>query len=351
MCMTDHKIRARQHVTARAAVNAVRSFLEERSQIYHEVDQANDYGKDAYVDLVVNGEVTGEVIALQVKGGPSYKSRAGHFIPYSAADKSLWASSSVPVFGIVCDLEDRALFWVCLTDVLSEPKALGKGKIPVLGRLDSETWDEFLSRALRESKRRGAGLLGIYSHEPEQQRVAIQDAFAIGRYDARAMIMLRRSLSQLDEGARPLAIFALAHCIPLHPDIYWHSMNTVLSSVKLEVCRELNWTLDDAFVLLRAVDPEDMFRRGALGEHVYLLLSQGWAPDVIDLFARTLSRAVEVRDDDIAYKALVLLQYQAGDDARDAIEWALEKHVQLQSIPMVLELLSAVREFGWVDIE
>ncbi|MDN4517113.1 hypothetical protein QYF68_04650 [Mycolicibacterium austroafricanum] len=74
----------------------------------------------------------------------------------------------------------------------------------------------------------------------------------------------RRSLSQLNEGTRPLAIFALAHCIALHPDIYWHSMNTVLSTVKLEACREFNWTVDDAFVLLRAVDPEDMFRPRAL---------------------------------------------------------------------------------------
>jgi hypothetical protein len=50
----------------------------------------------------------------------------------------------VPVLGIVCDLEDRALFWVCLTEVLSEPNAPGKGKVSVPGRLDSETWDEFL---------------------------------------------------------------------------------------------------------------------------------------------------------------------------------------------------------------
>lgn len=350
-CMTDRKIRARQHVTARAAVNAVRSFLEARSQIYHEVDQANDYGKDAYVDLVVNGEVTGDVIALQVKGGPSYKSEAGYFIPYSAADKALWASSSVPVFGIVCNVTDHALFWVCLTDVLSQPNAPGKGKIPVPGRLDHESWDEFLSLALRESKRRGAGLLGIYSREPEQQLVAVRDAFAIGRYDARAMIMLRRSLRQLDERTLPYAISALAHCIPFHPDILWHSMNTVSPSVKAEVCRELDWTLEEAILLLRAVDPEDMFRRGALGEHVYLLLSEGWLPDVVDLFARTLSRAVEIRDDDVAYKALILLQYQAGDDAQEELQSALEKHVHLQSMPMVIELLSTVREFGRVDIE
>ncbi|WP_418004405.1 DUF4365 domain-containing protein [Mycobacterium sp. PDNC021] len=349
--MADRKMRARQHVTARVAVNVVRSFLEERGQIYHEVDQANDYGKDAYVDVVLNGGVTGDVIALQVKGGPSYKSRAGYFIPYGAADKELWANSSVPVFGIVCDLEDRALYWVCLTDVLSKPNVPGKGKIAVDGRLASDTWHDFLSNALHESKRRGAGLLGIYSRDPDQQLVAIRDAFAIGRHDARAMIMLRRSLCELDERTLPYAIDALAHCVPFHPDIMWHSMNTVLYSVKAEVCREFNWTLDDAFLLLRAVDSEELFRRGTLGEHVYLLLSEGWLPDVVDLFARTLSRAVAVRDDDVAYKVLILLQYQAGEDARELLQSAMDKHTELQSIPMVLELVSAVREFGWVDIE
>lgn len=56
-------------------------------------------------------------------------------------------------------------------------------------------------------------------------------------------------------------------------------------------------------------------------------------------------------DDDVAYKALLLLQYQAGDEARETLESALDTHASLQSMPMVRELLSAVREFGWVDIE
>jgi hypothetical protein len=86
--MNRRKVRSRQHVVGRAAVNAVRAFFESRSQIYHEVDQANDYGIDAYIDLVSEGVVTGKVIAIQVKGGRSYKTKSGYFIPYDAADRT-----------------------------------------------------------------------------------------------------------------------------------------------------------------------------------------------------------------------------------------------------------------------
>jgi hypothetical protein len=44
-----------QKLTERNAVNAVRYFFERHPQVYLEVDQNRDYGKDAYVDLVTDG--------------------------------------------------------------------------------------------------------------------------------------------------------------------------------------------------------------------------------------------------------------------------------------------------------
>jgi hypothetical protein len=111
----------------------------------------------------------------------------------------------------------------------------------------------------------------------------------------------------------PDAIVALAHCVPFHPDIYWHSMNTVSSSVKAEVCREHVLTQGpSAKHVLRVHSPQQY--ECVVERRVELTSSYPKAgyPTWSTLFARTLSRAVQVRDDDVAYKALVLLQYQAG---------------------------------------
>jgi hypothetical protein len=224
------------------------------------------------------------------------------------------------------------------------------GRVPVVSQLNEQSWDDFFTLALRESRRRGAALLGLHSDDPIQQEAAVWDAFAIGRFDARAFIMLRRSLHYLEISNLPAAIFALAHCVPFHPDIYWTKNNTIDRSVKAAVCQNFKWSVDDVVVVLQVVDDENMFTRGSIGEDVYLLLSEGWGPDVLDLFVRTLGRSVELRDEDIAYKVAALLQYEAGEDALSALEWAMERYPELRGMPKVNDLLSAVRANGWLDI-
>ncbi|MEU1263500.1 DUF4365 domain-containing protein [Streptomyces cellulosae] len=80
--------------TERAAVNAARTFLEAHECVVQEVDTGNDYGKDLLVDLTEDLEITGESVAIQVKGGSSFF-RAGKWgIPAKIADLRLWLESS-----------------------------------------------------------------------------------------------------------------------------------------------------------------------------------------------------------------------------------------------------------------
>ena len=67
------------------------------------------------MDLVEGTDVTGEMIALQVKGGISYRRGQSYAVPCSAADRELWRTSSVPVFGVVHDPETDKLHWTNLT--------------------------------------------------------------------------------------------------------------------------------------------------------------------------------------------------------------------------------------------
>lgn len=53
----------------RAGVNAARTLFEAAGYVFQEVELGNDYGKDAYVDLVDGDKATGICVALQIKSG------------------------------------------------------------------------------------------------------------------------------------------------------------------------------------------------------------------------------------------------------------------------------------------
>lgn len=104
---------ATRRTDGRFRLRAVQALLENANHIYQPVLGSNDVGKDAYVDIVVDGDVSGDVIALQIKGGESFRRARGYAIPCTAADRELWRSSSIPVFGVVHDA--GKLHWTNLT--------------------------------------------------------------------------------------------------------------------------------------------------------------------------------------------------------------------------------------------
>lgn len=339
-----------QKVAERIAVNAVRDFFERHSQVYLEVDQGRDYGKDAYVDLVEDGKLTGLVISIQVKGGSSYRRGSGYHIPYSPSDRNLWVDSSVPVFGVVYDDERSCLHWVNLTSELLDLPSHKHGAVDAELVLDDSTWPSFYRHAVRAAKLGGRSLLGLHSEDLAQQHAAISDCFAIGRFDSRALIALRRSLPYLSPESVEHAIRVLATCVPHHPDRFWTEDNTVSDKVRSEVMRALKWNPTDTAYLLKYVDNEEMFCRGSIGEDIYLLLSRGWGPDVDRLFDETLELAVETGDMDVALKSLIIIQYQNGDDAPEVLFEIVKQYPVLFRDDRVKELLVAVQRHGWFDI-
>ena len=347
----SHKTVSTQKITERIAVNAVRDFFERHSQVYLEVDQSRDYGKDAYVDLVEKGELTGLVISIQVKGGQSYRRGSGYCIPYSPADRNLWVDSSVPVFGIVHDDERSRLHWVNLTSELLDRPSGRRGTVDAERLLDDSTWSDFYQHAVRSAKLGGRSILGLHSENPDQQHAAISDCFAIGRFDSRALIMLKRSLQYLSPESVEHAIYALATCMPHHPDRFWTRDNTVSGRAQSEFLRALKWTPYDAAHLLKHVDNENMFRRGSIGQDIYLLLSRGWGPDVYRLFEETLKLAMGTGDMDVAFKSLAIIQYQSGEDAPEVLFEIVKRYPALFRDGHTRELLISVQREGWLDIE
>jgi len=96
--------------TGRKAVAAFERFCTEQKWVFTELPGQADFGKDGYVDFSNGDRLTGQCIAVQIKGGRSFRRKGGYEVTADARRRHLWADSTVPVFGIVWDPTDDSLF-------------------------------------------------------------------------------------------------------------------------------------------------------------------------------------------------------------------------------------------------
>lgn len=91
---------------SRAAINALRALLER-----------HDFGEDQHVTFTEDGEVTGDLVKIQVKGGRSWRRADGYAVP--VGDHGItWADGNLPVLCVVHDPDTDGLYWANATKQL-----------------------------------------------------------------------------------------------------------------------------------------------------------------------------------------------------------------------------------------
>lgn len=82
--------------------------------IFFEHGQRNDYGIDAFAEIVDERRVTGKLIAIQIKAGDSYfKEETIEGFKYRGEKKHLayWINYSLPVILILCNVKTEVCYW------------------------------------------------------------------------------------------------------------------------------------------------------------------------------------------------------------------------------------------------
>jgi hypothetical protein len=113
---------------AEDGVDLVRAEVRKAGCIFREITK-NDKGIDALIELVNTHKATGDLIAVQVKAGPSYWDKARSFCTISLKKDwlSYWQSFCLPVVIVVCDLDTQRASWLDLHRYLVEnPEILRK---------------------------------------------------------------------------------------------------------------------------------------------------------------------------------------------------------------------------------
>lgn len=335
----------------RQAVNAARSFFESNSCVFQEVDVANDYGKDAYVDFSEDGRVTGLCAALQIKGGISYRDAKGDYrIPLDEEHARIWAESTVPIFGIVHDPDDGGLRWCNISSFLHGINHPLPANIPL--KASHILTPDSLRKEFRISLEETRFLLGSHpvlqtqSADEDVSNAAIIDCFGVGRSDPRVLITLRYLVRALAPQPRRLAIHVLSHVTP-HPDIFWHAGNWITEDVKKVVRQHLRWSPDEIRSLLGVVTSEE-FERGGLGESLYMLFYED--PNIVKTMRVAAIDALAAKEDDVALAALYLFLYWEGEQAPDVLGKFLNEFPEAKKLPLVPELQMTLREHGFISM-
>lgn len=337
----------------RAAVNAARSFFEEHGFVFQEIDLSNDYGKDAYIDIVRGEVVTGTCIAAQIKGGNSYRCSGGYRIPIDSSHHDVWRNSSLPIAGIVHDPEDGLLRWRSITEFLrlcaDHPKSI------LIPRENVLTWEtlesDFVPQFMREAERyteggytEGACVLDFFSTDVAVRQQAIFDSFAYGRSDPRVFIALRYALNSFAEDDLNLAIMILTHLTP-HPDIMWSKSNWIPKEVCDAVCSHFRWSSDEIVRLLNTVGWES-WQRGGMGEHLYMILRED--PEIEEKMISAAVTAVDAGYEVAAFAAFYLSIYWAGKKSLEMYNRLISLRPEFELLPLVSEIVSELTTHGYV---
>ncbi|GAA4619422.1 hypothetical protein GCM10023195_87800 [Actinoallomurus liliacearum] len=134
---------------SRAAVNALRTLLEQHDHIVDEVPGQNDFGEDLWVRFTVDRNLTGDLIYIQVKGGHSYRRAKGYSVSVGRHGDT-WADGNVPVICVIHDPDKDALYWANATQQLNaarrQRRSLRSIKVSAKDCLDDASMADFVAR-------------------------------------------------------------------------------------------------------------------------------------------------------------------------------------------------------------
>ncbi len=160
-----------------AAVNAVRTLLEEHDHIVQEISGQNDFGEDFFVTFTDDGRVTSDVIKVQVKGGTSYRRGNGYAVRVDRHSDT-WADGNIPVYCVVFDPDTKRLHWANATrqlrrsGPLNPPRHIGVSPSAVL---NDATMASFVDHA-RRYVGRYRGRQAVLTHLGEMSGVEFDPA-------------------------------------------------------------------------------------------------------------------------------------------------------------------------------
>ena len=286
--------------TERDGVNFVRSVVEGANCIFHEIHRDNDYGNDAFLEIVDDECVTGICVVLQIKSGQSYCLAESCSIPTTPKQRNYWSGHKLPVVGVVYDPSEEVGYWVDISRRLhgGAEGAIGHFVFPKsrLSRFDAEGFRTFflpmfLNKAIRLDLKQSREF--AFSDSFEMHSIGVRSLFYGFRNDERTWALFEELLrNRPSEQTTGYLAYIFAH-VPGHGDIMGHK-DSILDNELMESLRKRfsDYDRDLLLPLIRLID-DGGFGRGTVGQNVYAVVDLAIAEPGLKLEALILDESLE----------------------------------------------------------
>ncbi len=131
--------------TDRLGASKVEHFFSQQGWLYRE-QTLHDYGIDAQVEIVKSGKPTGDLIAIQIKSGPSYFSeQTSESIVFRTDDNHIdyWFRHCLPVIIVLYNPKDEICYWQNISDdTISRTGKGWKIEVPIAKKLTKSSLAE-----------------------------------------------------------------------------------------------------------------------------------------------------------------------------------------------------------------
>jgi hypothetical protein len=312
----------RTAVTSKTGVNFVRGIVEGAGCLFNKIEQENDVGIDALIELARDECPLNKQIAVQVKSGQSYYNNKGEqcIIPIEG-HREYWAAYPLPVIGIVYVPSLNVAHWVDVKRHLRDYPGVSVIRFSAshANLLDATAFQTlFLPAMLGEIPDvsfDGAVAL-FHSPKPDESYLGLIVLFR--RYPNSKEtwdLLIDRFTTHPADQIPPILIYYLAH-IPWHPDIYYvgESITPETEGHVRPLIHRFGRT--EILKLLGFIDPENSLSRGSIGQSVEALISYLPNPDpVLEDLARDGFQDLSIRE----YAALILAMH-VGKGAKPVLD-------------------------------
>lgn len=266
-------------VTAKRGINHVRTAVEDAGSLFIKIEQENDLGIDALVELIQDGKPLNQQIAIQVKSGQSYyNTDTGECLIPIGDHREYWSKHRLPVYGIVYVPSLKTSHWVDIKHYLKRnPRATTiRYQTSEANRFDETSFTKIF-------------IPGLIRQVPS---LTLEEAFTLVRSSKideaylGTVVLFRKYPNVLqvwnefvrsirDRPAEQIPahlIYFLAH-VPGHPDIFYFGEQ--LTPATREYARNLiaGFQFEDVVKLLTLIDPENSISRGSLGQSIEAVIS------------------------------------------------------------------------------
>jgi hypothetical protein len=269
----------KSNVTAKDGVNYVRCIVEHKGCIFHKIEQENDLGIDALIELIRDEMPLHKQVAVQIKSGKSYYNEAKDecLIPIRS-HRDYWLKHPLPVIGIVYVPAHGAAYWADIKAFLErEPNAtVIRFQVAKINTFNESTFSSlFVSSVLNETPT-----------IPHDEAVDFLQSKHANEVHLGILVLFRRFPNEMDTWdyfirffestdaveIPPVLIYFFAH-VPWHGDIW--SRGKGLTEATRTAVRERHFSrfgVPEVVKLLNLAD-ESGFSRGSIGQSVEAIIS------------------------------------------------------------------------------